>query len=42
MYIPALLFSSEAGKAVRAEFYRSQRPEEELKWPPSAVQEERV
>ena len=30
VYIPAPLFSSEAGKEVRAEFYGSQRPEEEL------------
>ena len=30
VYIPAPLFSSEAGKEVRAEFYGSQRPGEEL------------
>lgn len=30
VYIPAPLFSSEAGKAVRDEFYGSQRPEREL------------
>jgi len=30
VYIPAPLFSSEAGQAVRADFYGEQRPEEEL------------